>query len=346
MQVFGVDSALELFWSEASPNSLITDFIEGGHQLNNVRRAQCVPCCVLAKYIEEEKCASANHYMTLCWVDMKPVSYVYCTFFLFAHITLKEESTCRIIIASYAAGYKPAYTSVFNWEFRVRGILHYGSAQCQLKFACPFSLGVDLQVVNKLNAIVIQWFSFMSLFEITYLATRRWDPGVVSMVLMLVTPRTVSTQGLIQFVHESRTCVLPLHVVILGNLRMLDIFFSHPKWCSTQIKWKSSLTMQKIQHELFIFSQMLPTSDTTIKAIEIAAQYYHHVQADITFQMKFSVHHTREQATPWYFLDCEMSSFNGAPVSAHSLNFELWHTYIYVRLWDPGIIHEDRKSVV
>jgi hypothetical protein len=48
---------------------------------------------------------------------METLGHVYHTFSLFAHITWKEEPICRVIIAFYAAGYYPIYTTVCTWRF-------------------------------------------------------------------------------------------------------------------------------------------------------------------------------------------------------------------------------------
>jgi hypothetical protein len=42
----------------------------------------------------------------------------------------------------------------------------------------------------------------------------------------------VSTDGLIQCVEQSWTPPVLFHAVILGNLRMLQIYFLHTKWCN------------------------------------------------------------------------------------------------------------------
>lgn len=264
MQILTVGSALELFWSEAAPCSRKRDSLEGGRQLTYVWRAR------------------------------------------------------------------------FRWSFSsTRGVSHYGCAHCQWIVSWLFNMGCsidgnkfklspvgtsdaqdnissstllklnkhkwawgDLQVMKKPTAIILQWSNFVSLLQITRLATRNWDPGIMSMVLMLATYRMVSTQGLIQPVHESLTCLCPLHVAILGILIVLEICFSYPNWCNNQTNWTSSLTMPKFPHELFIFSQMSPTSGTTLKAMEIAVKYFCHVQADITIQMQFCfLHHIGELAT-------------------------------------------------
>lgn len=149
MQILTVGSALELFWSEAAPCSRTRDSLEGGHQLNYVWRAQCVPCCVLEKNIELGKhihiCATANQGMRLCLSDMKPVSHVYHTFILFADNTHKEEPTYRVMITSYATRHNLIYTSRFRWSFSsTRGVSHYGCAHCQCIVSWLFNMGCSI----------------------------------------------------------------------------------------------------------------------------------------------------------------------------------------------------------